>query len=259
MAESIPAAVGIGHPHAECWTSLVWAYKERTAWTPRRGAPQAYPSTPGLYNLTTQAEEHTVSYTLRIPAAYDGHTALPAILCLHFEGQPTEFYGGRFLTLIPIPGLGSLAALLVAPTTEQSGWATPTGETAAFAALAAVEQHLRVDTRRRVVLGYSMGGRGTWHLAATFRPHFVAAIAMAGTPGEIALDTLRDLPLYGMHSEADRRVPIEDAAQAVEHLRAMGAPVEFARLPSGDHFEYRLVITELRNVCPWLETVWQHS
>jgi predicted peptidase len=222
------------------------------------GAPQGYPSTPGIYNLTTQADGHTVYYTLRIPAGYDGHTALPVILCLHFGGQPSEFYGGRFLNLIPIPGFGSLTALLVAPTTDQSGWATPTGEAAAFAALAAVEQHLRVDTRRRVVMGYSMGGRGTWYLAAKFRPHFVAAIPIAGTPRDIELDNLRDLPLYVIHSEADRRVPIEDNAKAVERLQAMHAPVEFARLPSGDHFDYRLVIAELRNVCPWLETVWQH-
>jgi predicted peptidase len=222
------------------------------------GSPQAYPSTPGMYNLTTQADGQTVYYTLRIPTGYDGHTALPVILCLHFGGQPTEFYGGRFLGLIPIPGLGSLAALLVAPTTDQSGWVTPAGEAAAFAALAAVEQHLRVDTRRRVVMGYSMGGRGTWHLAAKFRQHFVAAIPMAATPWEIEIDNLRDLPLYVIHSEADRRVPIEDAAKAVERLQAMRAPVEFARLPSGDHFDYRLVIAELRNVCIWLETVWQH-
>ena len=30
------------------------------------GAPQAYPSTPGLSHLTTQAEGQTISYTLRI-------------------------------------------------------------------------------------------------------------------------------------------------------------------------------------------------
>jgi len=119
------------------------------------GIPQAYPSTPGLYHLTIQAEGQTIYYTLRIPAGYDGHTVLPVILCLHFGGQPSEFYGGRFLNLIPIPGLGSLAALLVAPTIAQSGWATPTGEAVAFAALAAVEQHLSVDSRRRVVMGYS--------------------------------------------------------------------------------------------------------
>jgi len=29
-------------------------------------APQRYPSTPGIYNLTTQAEGHTVYYTLRV-------------------------------------------------------------------------------------------------------------------------------------------------------------------------------------------------
>jgi predicted peptidase len=223
------------------------------------GTPQAYPSTPGLYHLTIQAEGQTVYYTLRIPTGYDGYTALPVILYLHFGGQPNEFYGGRFLNLIPGPGFGSLAAILVAPTTAQSGWATPTGEAAAFAALSAVEQHLRVDTRRRVVMGYSMGGRGTWHLAAKFRPHFVAAIPIAGTPGEIEINTLRDLPLYVIHSEADRRVPIEGAAKAVERLQAMGAPVTFARLPSGDHFDYHLVIAELRTkICPWLETVWQH-
>ena len=221
------------------------------------GAPQAYPSTPGLYHLTTQADGHTVSYTLRIPAGYDGRTALPVILCLHFGGQPTEFYGGRFLNLIPGPGFGSLAALLVAPTTAQSGWATPTGEATAFAALAAVEQHLRVDTRRRVVMGYSMGGSGTWHMAAKFRQHFVAAIPIAGTPRQTELEKLQDLPLYVIHSEADRIVPIDDDAKAVERLQAMRAPVEFARLPSGDHFEYRLVIAELRKVCTWLETVWQ--
>src|SRR5437899_10870983 len=84
------------------------------------GAPQAYPSTPGLYNLTTQADGHTVYYTLRIPAGYDGHTALAVILCLPSGGQPSEFYGGRFLHLISVPGFGSLAASFAAPTVAVS-------------------------------------------------------------------------------------------------------------------------------------------
>jgi predicted peptidase len=221
------------------------------------GSPQAYPSAPGTYNLTTQTDGQNVYYTLRIPAGYDGHTALPVILCLHYGGQPNEFYGGRFLGLIPIPGLGSLSALLVAPTAHQQGWATPTGEAAAFAALAEVERHLTVDTSRRVVMGYSMGGVGTWHIAAKFRQHFVAAIPIAGRPRQAEIEKLRDLPLYVIHSQEDQNVPIDDDAAAVERLRAMGAPVEFAILPSGDHFDYRLVIAELRKACTWLEAVWQ--
>ena len=84
------------------------------------GSPQEYPSTPGLYNLTTQADGQTVYYTLRIPAGYDGHTALPLILCLHFGGQPSEFYGGRFLNLIPLLGLGSLFVSARAATAASS-------------------------------------------------------------------------------------------------------------------------------------------
>jgi predicted peptidase len=220
-------------------------------------SPQPYPSAPGTYNLTTQADGRTVYYTLRIPAGYDGQTACPVILCLHFGGQPNEFYGGTFLRLIPGPGLGSLPAILVAPTTSQDGWATPAGEAAAFAALAEVEQHLQVDTRRRVVMGYSMGGRGTWHFAAKFRQHFVAALPIASAPREVELEKLCDLPLYVIHSQEDRIVSISGAAEAVARLRAMGAPVEFAVLPRGDHFDYQLVIAELRKACAWVEDIWQ--
>jgi predicted esterase len=106
-------------------------------------------------------------------------------------------------------------------------------------------------------MGYSMGGSGTWHIAAKFRQHFVAAIPIAGTPRQTELEKLRDLPLYVIHSQDDRIVPIDDDAAAVARLQSMGAPVEFAILPSGDHFDYRLVIVELRKACAWLETVWQ--
>src|SRR4029434_7450421 len=106
------------------------------------GTPQAYPSTPGLYHLTTQVEGQTVYYTLRIPAGYHGRTALAVTLVVHFGGQPSEFYGGRFLTLIPSPGFGSLAAILVAPTTEQSGWATTNRGAAARATASSVQQRL---------------------------------------------------------------------------------------------------------------------
>ena len=54
------------------------------------GAPQAYPSTPGLYHLTTQADGDTVYYTLRIPAGYDGHTAPPGMTGASAVLQPAS-------------------------------------------------------------------------------------------------------------------------------------------------------------------------
>ena len=131
------------------------------------------------------------------------------------------------------------------------------GEAAALAALAEVEQFLKVDTGRRVVMGYSLGGMGTWHFAAKFRHRFVAAIPVAGAPRQADLERLRDLPLYVIHSRNDRIVPITGDAEAVARLQAMGAPVQFTALPTGDHFDYDLVIAELRKAAAWLEEVWQ--
>src|ERR671924_562170 len=121
----------------------------------------AYPSRPGTYNLTTDtAAGATVQYTLRIPDAYDGQTALPVILCLHFGGEASGFYGRMFLELIPGPGLADVQAFLVAPTTHTRDWTTPMSEVVAWAAVEAVERALLVDTDK----------------AAAFRDRFVAAI-----------------------------------------------------------------------------------
>jgi predicted peptidase len=224
---------------------------------------QTYPSTPGTYNLTTEVsnpaaqERRLVQYTLRIPDAYDGQTALPIILGLHFGGQATDFYGRIFLTLIPEPGLGDLPAFMVAPTTLTRDWTTPDGEAVAWSALAAVEDALNVDTSRRVVMGYSLGGIGTWHFASAFREHFMAAIPIAGAPRRADLKALHDMPLYVIHSRGDRTVPIDDDEAAVHQLRDMGAPVRFAALPQGGHFDYGPVVAELENAAAWLEQLWR--
>ncbi len=216
-----------------------------------------YPSSPGIYNLTTDTTAgDPVQYTLRIPESYDGQTALPVILCLHFGGEASDFYGRIFLELIPGPGLEDVPAFLVAPTTRTRDWTTPAGEAVAWAALEEVERLLPVETGKRVVMGYSMGGVGTWHFASAFRERFVAVIPIAGAPRRADLKALGDLPLYVIHSQADRVVPIEGDTAAVQQLRDMSAPVEFAALPEGDHFDYRLVVAALDDVASWLEQIW---
>lgn len=220
-------------------------------------ASAAYPKTPGIHNLTTlDTSGETVQYTLRIPEQYDGQTPLPVILCLHFGGQATSFYGRIFLELIPEPGLGELPAFLVAPTTQSGDWTSAAGETAVWTALAAVEEALNVDTKRQVVMGYSMGGIGTWHFATAFRERFVAAIPIAGAPRKANPEAAQDLPLYVIHSQMDRILPIEDDAASVERLRSLGAPVHFASLTEGDHFDYRLIVDELSKAADWLKAIW---
>jgi dipeptidyl aminopeptidase/acylaminoacyl peptidase len=66
------------------------------------------------------------------------------------------------------------------------------------------------------------------------------------------------LPLYVIHSQADRILPIEDDEAAVKRLQELGAPVQFAALPQGDHFDYRRVLAALQpHVAGWLTHLWE--
>jgi len=75
------------------------------------------------------------------------------------------------------------------------------------ALLDAVEREYRVDTTRVYVTGLSMGGVGTWELAA-FAPQRFAAVAPvcgAGKPSHAA--RLATLPVWAFHGADDKNVP----------------------------------------------------
>ena len=54
------------------------------------------------------------------------------------------------------------------------------GETDVLDAIASVQRRYKIDPDRVVLMGFSMGGAGTWHLAAHYADHFAAAHAGAG-------------------------------------------------------------------------------
>ena len=113
--------------HREAYETTAWRLSMENNIMPN--TPSDYPSKPGVYNLTTQtAAGEKAQYTLRIPDGYDGHTALPVILGLHFGGQASDFYGRIFLELIPGPGLDEVPAFIVAPTTFTRDWTIPDSE-----------------------------------------------------------------------------------------------------------------------------------
>ncbi|MCA9262968.1 MAG: prolyl oligopeptidase family serine peptidase, partial [Planctomycetales bacterium] len=54
------------------------------------------------------------------------------------------------------------------------------GEIDVLEAIAAVQQHYRIDPQRIVIAGFSMGGAGAWHLGAHYAEHWAAVHAGAG-------------------------------------------------------------------------------
>ena len=123
------------------------------------------------------------------------------------------------------------------------------GRTDALEVLHDAQRAMAIDPRRIYLTGHSMGGHGAWHLGATFPDRFAAVGPSAGwisfwsyagaarladeSPvGEIIeraaassdtlamLRNLATLGVYILHGDADDNVPVGQAREMAEKLRA---------------------------------------
>jgi predicted peptidase len=97
-----------------------------------------------------------------------------------------------------------------------------------------------VDENRIYLTGLSMGGYGTWHLAARYPDRF-AAIAPVCGGGLKSLGfpekarVLRGVPIWAFHGALDPIVPVEETQRLVDVLRANGGDVRLTIYPDVGH------------------------
>ncbi|MCU1259188.1 MAG: hypothetical protein JWO80_2073, partial [Bryobacterales bacterium] len=171
-------------------------------------------------------------YGITLPASYD--PSKPARLYVWLHGRANQTTESEFLFAFPNSGPGKPPVtdngqiqLDVYGRLNSAGyhWA---GEADIFEAIAAVQKRFRIDSKRVLLRGFSMGGEGAWHIALHHPDNFAAAEIGAGTwsrrgdiPGlqpyqsatlkiwenmpEWALNVF-NLPLAGHDGDADRQV-----------------------------------------------------
>lgn len=122
-------------------------------------------------------------YGLIIPDSYDGRKPVRLDLVLHGRGSTLNevsfvaSHDGDSKSK-PVPPEQDYITLEVFGRVNNAyRWA---GETDVFEALASVQQRYRIDEKRIVLRGFSMGGAGTWHLGLHHPDKWVAVEAGAG-------------------------------------------------------------------------------
>jgi predicted peptidase len=106
---------------------------------------------------------------------------------------------------------------------------------AAVAALDAVVQTEPVDPGRVYLTGISMGGYGSWDLAARMPERFAAVIPVCGGGDEATAPKLKALPIWCFHGDADRAVPVERSRTMVEAVKAAGGTVKYTEYEGVGH------------------------
>jgi predicted peptidase len=195
-----------------------------------------------------------VRYALSVPRGYSASRPVPLVLALHFGGNPSGAALGLVNVLVG-PALVDLGAIIVAPETMDRGWSSAANERAVLALLDAVQVSYRIDTRRVVVTGFSMGGAGTWHFASKFPERFSAAVPMAGRPPDDV--GAWKMPVLAIHSRNDEVVAIGPAEARIKELKGAGVRAEMMVLTGIAHHETHRFADGLRRAIPWLRDTWK--
>jgi predicted peptidase len=205
-----------------------------------------------IRNLSMRLADGTeLLYGLSVPDRIRPGESRPLVLALHPGGERMRYYGSAFTRMVVAPATGRLDPIIVAPDCPSGSWTDARADSAVMALLDRVMQDYPVDRRRVLVVGFSMGGRGTWFMSSHHRDLFTAAIPMAASVGDPP-ESLAPMPTYIIHSRRDQVVPFAPAERNARQLEQLGRTVRFEALDEPTHFEMGAYVPALRRAFDWI-------
>ena len=194
-------------------------------------------------------------YRLLRPDTVEPGTRYPLILFLHGAGErgSDNFRQLKFLPawLAEPAAKGKHPCFLVVPqcreghrwadvdwSDEKSSPQTPQPTVDMAAAVAALDATLRdepIDTDRVLLTGLSMGGYGSWDLAARMPERFAAVIPICGGGDERTAAKLTGPPIWCFHGDADKAVPVQRSRSMVAAVKAAGGTPRYTEMAGVGH------------------------
>ena len=234
---------------APCFATLATSgLAQSTASVPR--------TTERIQERSYQFEEASqqMEYQLYVPTTYDAATPSPLLVLLHGAGSNPG-------VIIRYQGLTDLAEergyIVVAPMGyhleawygARSGRASELSERDVMNVLELTLEEFNVDRDRVYLLGHSMGGAGTLHLAIKY-PDIWAALgplapAVPGTSPD-ALPAITHIPVIMVHGDDDASASVEISRTWVAKMAELGMTHRYIEIPGGDH--NRIIARDRDNV-----------
>ena len=175
-----------------------------------------------------------LDYLLYLPKDYESKPSWPLLLFLHGAGER-----GDNLDRVKIHGPPKLIAagkdfpfIVVSPQCPKDRWWEPFELTALLNDV--IASH-KVDQDRVYVSGLSMGGFGTWALAAHSPRRFAALAPICGGGGTRWARRFAQVPIWVFHGGKDRAVPVERSEEMVAALKQAKGEPRFTLYPDAGH------------------------
>lgn len=226
-------------------------------------------------NVTVSGKSYR--YQVYVPAEYRSKKSWPVILFLHGAGErgsdgllqtdvgighAIRLEASRFPFVVVMPQCG-----------REKIWGEPDMQAQALAALDASIKEFHGYRNHIHLSGLSMGGFGTWEIAAAHPGRFAALVPIcSGVQPQKDWPQLRltladdpkvtdpfvevarrigNTPVWMFHGDADQAVPVEQSRHMAEALKAAGAEYKYTEYPGVNHNSWDKAYAEPELV-PWM-------
>jgi predicted peptidase len=211
-------------------TALLSATRARADGTPEHGF---------LDRTHKDPDGKDAKYVLFVPHAYEGDKAYPLILFLHGAGE-TGTDGKRQVKV----GLGPVVRrdeagfpfFVIFPQSQKRTWQAKSSDAQrALDILAEVRREYKIDGRRIYLTGLSMGGFGTWSLAAAHPDRWAAIAPICGGGDPKIAEKIKEVPCWCFHGGADPVVKVEWSRNLMKALWDAGGHPNYTEYPGVGH------------------------
>jgi predicted peptidase len=234
----------------------------------RKKARAAQPPERGFVEKTYRdpnGEEH--KFVLFVPHSYPGKEPFPVILFLHGAGEhekgakaPVDVGIGQAIKKLdekefPFFVIFPRARYREGPINGpyiRTVWSgrEPNGQKA-LGMLDQVEKEYKTDPKRVYLTGLSMGGFGTWALAAEVPDRWAAIVPVCGGGDPKQADRIKHIPCWCFHGNADESVRVQLSREMMQALWAAGAKPGYTEYPGVGHNRWDRAY-ETKELYTWL-------
>lgn len=170
-------------------------------------------------------DDKSIEYLLYLPEDYDPAKPHAFMLFLHGRGE-----SNGPLSLVKKWGPPRMADagqkmqfIIASPQCPRSTFWSQAGEQAKLVELLAhLEKTYAIDPTRMYLTGLSMGGYGSWTLAASHPDKFAAVVPICGRGNAADAEKLKDVPIWAWHGLADSVVKPAGTEAIVNAIREAG-------------------------------------
>jgi predicted peptidase len=178
-------------------------------------------------------------YVLFVPHDYKGDKAYPLILFLHGSGESGsdgKKQAGQGIGNAIKKQEKTFGFITVFPQSQKRTWAADSEDAKrALDILAEVQKQYKVDAKKVYLSGLSMGGFGTWSLAAKYPDRWAAIVPICGGGDPKQAEKIKDIPCWCFHGDADKAVKVERSRDMIEALKKAGGKPKYDEYPGVGH------------------------